>query len=176
MMRFPKHVLHFLCVSCCMIWSANSFFVLSQTLTKGPVEDLWLRSTSLYENFITESWQKITQKWKREKLKKTMSSRFRICWIINRMPVSVEEPHGVSFHSISILIAVPAIVSMGSVLDIENGMTKTGLAVCWVLWLWICHAAGQWGHVIFNYASKLEDIYIYIWEYEFFYSVFLLCC
>jgi hypothetical protein len=51
---------------------------------------------------------------------------------------------------------------MGSVLDIENGMTKTGLAVCWVLWLWICHAAGQWGHVIFNYASKLEDIYIYI--------------
>jgi hypothetical protein len=65
---------------------------------------------------------------------------------------------------------------MGSVLDIENGMTKTGLAVCWVLWLWICHAAGQWGHVIFNYASKLEDIYIYIWEYEFFYSVFLLCC
>ena len=94
--------------------------------------------------------------------KKTMSSRFRICWIINRMPVSVEEPHGVSFHSISILIAVPAIVSMGSVLDIENGMTKTGLAVCWVLWLWICHAAGQWGHVIFNYASKLEDIYIYM--------------
>jgi hypothetical protein len=52
---------------------------------------------------------------------------------------------------------------MGSVLDIENGMTKTGLAVCWVLWLWICHAAGQWGHVIFNYASKLEDIYIYIY-------------
>ena len=95
--------------------------------------------------------------------KKSMSSRFRICWIINRMPVSVGEPHGVSFHSISILIAVPAIVSMGSVLDIENGVTKTGLAVCWVLWLWIRHAAGQRGNVIFNHGSKLEDTYLGIW-------------
>jgi hypothetical protein len=78
------------------------------------------------------------------------------------MPVSVVKPHGVSFHSISILIAVPAIVSMGSVLNIENGMTKTGLAVCWVFWLWIRHAA-RYGKIMI-YLTLQDNLEMYIRE------------
>lgn len=50
--------------------------------------------------------------------------------IVNLMPVSVEKPHGISFHRVPILVPVPTVVCMGSVLDVENGVTKTGLAVC----------------------------------------------
>lgn len=63
--------------------------------------------------------------------------------IINRVPISVEKPKGISLHSIPILISVPTIVSMCSVLYVKNGMSKASLSECRVLWLWFCHAAAQ---------------------------------
>jgi len=59
------------------------------------------------------------------------------------VPISVGKPHRISFYSIPILVAVPTIVSMGPVLNIENGMAKAGLAKSRVPWLWLCHAAPQ---------------------------------
>lgn len=56
--------------------------------------------------------------------------RNMICGIIDWVPVSVEKPHRISLHSISILIPVPAIVSMRSVLYVKNGMSKAGLPIC----------------------------------------------
>jgi hypothetical protein len=61
--------------------------------------------------------------------------------IIKRVPVSVEKPNSISLHGIPILIPVPAIVSVCSVLYVENGVSKAGFSVCRVLWLWFCHAA-----------------------------------
>ncbi|RDY11247.1 hypothetical protein CR513_04123, partial [Mucuna pruriens] len=63
--------------------------------------------------------------------------------IINWVPVSVEKPNGISLHGKSILISMPAVVSMCSVLYVKNGMSKTGLSECRICWLWFCHAAAQ---------------------------------
>jgi hypothetical protein len=51
---------------------------------------------------------------------------------------------------------------MGSVLNIENGMTKTGLAVCWVFWLWIRHAA-RYGKIMI-YLTLQDNLEMYIRE------------
>jgi hypothetical protein len=55
----------------------------------------------------------------------TMTSR-----IINWVPESVEKPKGIGFNSVAILISVPAIVSMCSVLYVENRMSKAGFSEC----------------------------------------------
>lgn len=49
--------------------------------------------------------------------------------VIIRLPVSVKEPHGIGLNSVSILVAVPTIVSMSSVLDIEHCVAKASLPV-----------------------------------------------
>ena len=159
------------CVSWCMIWSANKVLFVTDAYKRASGRFVVVVLFSVWE-FYSRKLTKYHSEMETKDTKKTVS-RFRICWIINRVPVSVGEPHGVSFHCISILIAVPAIVSMGSVLNIENGMTKTGLAVCWVLWLWICHTAENEATL---YLTMQANWKIYIWEYEFLYSIFLLCC
>jgi hypothetical protein len=55
----------------------------------------------------------------------TMTSR-----IINWVPESVEKPKGIGFNSVTILISVPTIVSMCSVLYVENRMSKAGFSEC----------------------------------------------
>lgn len=47
------------------------------------------------------------------------------CRIIDWVPVSVVKPEGIRFHRIRILVSVPAVVGMGSVLDIENCVPET---------------------------------------------------
>lgn len=76
------------------------------------------------------------------KMEKSLSllSSLRGCRLINWMPESVEKPHWISFNGISIVVAVPTVISMCPVLDIENGMTKTGFTICWIRWLWLGHA------------------------------------
>lgn len=70
-------------------------------------------------------------------------SRLSSCGIVRRVPVSVEEPHGIGFHRVSILIAMPAVVSMSPVLDIKHCMPKARLPESRVLGLWLCHAEKQ---------------------------------
>jgi hypothetical protein len=50
--------------------------------------------------------------------------------IINWVPESVEKPKGIGFNSVTILISVPTIVSMCSVLYVENRMSKAGFSEC----------------------------------------------
>lgn len=52
------------------------------------------------------------------------------CGIINWVPKSVEEPMRISLNRVTILIPMPAVVSMCSVLYVKNGMSKAGLSVC----------------------------------------------
>ena len=65
------------------------------------------------------------------------------CGIIHRVPEPVGEPHGIGFHGIPVLVPVPAVVGMGPVLDVENGVTEAGLAVRRVRWLRLSHAVEQ---------------------------------
>lgn len=63
--------------------------------------------------------------------------------IIKWMPKSVEKPKGITLNIFTVLIPVPAIVSMRSVLYIKYGMSKAGFSECGVSWLRFCHAAAQ---------------------------------
>lgn len=71
------------------------------------------------------------------------NQEYLIWRVVFFMPVSVEKPHRISLYRISILVSVPTVVSMGSVLDIENGVSKARLTESRVLWLWLRHAALQ---------------------------------
>lgn len=63
--------------------------------------------------------------------------------VVNRVPVSIVKPERICFHSKPILVSVPAVVSMGSILDIKDGVPKAGFSISWVLGLRLCHAAAK---------------------------------
>lgn len=46
---------------------------------------------------------------------------------IRRLPVSVGEPHGVSRHSVAVLVAVPRVVRVRPVLDVQDGVPEARL-------------------------------------------------
>lgn len=64
------------------------------------------------------------------------------------MPVPVEKPECIRFHCISVLVPVPAVVSVRSVLDIEDRMPEARFPVSRVAGLWLCHAAAKESQVI----------------------------
>lgn len=49
--------------------------------------------------------------------------------VVIRLPKSVEEPIGIGFNSVSILVAVPTVVSMSSIFNIEHCVAETSLPV-----------------------------------------------
>lgn len=67
------------------------------------------------------------------------------CRLILWLPVSVVKPERVRFHRIAVLVPVPAVVGVGSVLDIENRVPEARFTVSWVLRLRLSHAAARNG-------------------------------
>lgn len=61
--------------------------------------------------------------------------------LVNRVPVSVQEPMSISFNCISILIPAPTEIRMSSVHYIKYGMPKACFTIRRVRRLWLRHTA-----------------------------------
>lgn len=61
-----------------------------------------------------------------------------IC-ILQGLPVPIKKPHGISSHSISILITVPTEGGMTLVFNIENAMAEARFPVSRIVRLWLPH-------------------------------------
>ena len=67
--------------------------------------------------------------------------------VINGMPESIKEPHGVTIHSAAILVPVPAIVSMRSVPYREYCVSEARFSEGRVLRLRFSHSAETISHI-----------------------------
>lgn len=66
--------------------------------------------------------------------------------IIHRVPVSVVKPERIGFHRVVVLVPVPAVVGMGSVLDVEYRVPEARFPISRVFRLWLRHAAAREFH------------------------------
>ena len=78
------------------------------------------------------------------------SSRIIIRRVINGMPKSIKEPHGVTIHSAAILVPVPTIVSVRPVLYREYSMSEARFSEGRVLRLRLSHSAETMSIQIFH--------------------------
>lgn len=84
--------------------------------------------------------------------------------IVLRIPVSIEKHHRIWFNSMTIGIAMPAVVSMCSVFNLHRCVTKTRFPKCWIFRLWLRHAAK-------NTKNKLKSIFVTFFVISLFFAL-----
>lgn len=70
-----------------------------------------------------------------------LSSLGGVGGVVRRLPVPVREPHGIGGHRGAVLVAVPGVVRVRPVLDVQDGVPEARLPEGRVPWLRLRHAA-----------------------------------